>query len=141
MSSFLSTCSTISSIPINIPQNYNLPPESLSDYYEERKRIIFNILDINNDEKSLLNFLKTSQTIVNEKYNKCAKGGFFSNLPKNIYELSNSIKENIANYSLIFTLYFNAGEYLKALQLFIFMHEQNKSSIIYVKSKIIEQLP
>ena len=141
MSSFLSTCSTISSIPINIPQNYNLPPESLSDYYEERKRIIFNILDINNNEKSLLNCLKTSQTIVNEKYNKCAKGGFFSNLPKNIYELSNSIKENIANYSLIFTLYFNAGEYIKALQLFIFMHEQNKSSIIYVKSKIIEQLP
>ena len=119
----------------------DLPPESLSEYYEERKKILFKKLDINDNEDILLNFLKKSQLIVNDKSKKCIKGGFFQSLPSNIFNLSNSLKENIANYCLIFSLYFNAKENLKALQLFILMCEQNKSSINYLTTKIIEQLP
>ena len=88
----------------------DLPPESLSEYYEERKKILFKKLDINDNEDILLNFLKKSQLIVNEKSNKLIKGGFFQSHAKNIFDLSNSLKENIANYCLIFSLYFNAKE-------------------------------
>ena len=118
-----------------------LPPESLSNYYEDRKKIIFQKLDINKNENSSFNFLKKSQEIVNKKYIECLKGGFFQNLPLNIFNLSNYVKENIANYCLIFSLYFNAGESIKALKLFLIMCEHNKNSIKYLTSKIIEQLP
>ena len=136
--------SFFSSLPKNIvppTKKDDLPPESLSEYYEERKKLIFKKLDINDNEVILLTFLKKSQLIVNDKCNKCIKGGFFANLPSNVFNLANSIKENIANYCLIFSLYFNAKENLKALKLFILMCEQNKNSINYVTSKIIEQLP
>ena len=138
MASFIKSSSRNSTL---ISKKDELPPESLSDYYEERKKIIFEKQDINNKENALLNLLKKSQQIVNDRCSKCMKGGFFQSLPSNIFNLSNSVKENIANYCLIFSLYFNAGENIKALKIFLLMCEQNKSSIIYLTSKIIEQLP
>ena len=119
----------------------DLPPESLSDYYEERKKIIFKKMSISNDETVLLNFLKKSQLIVNDKYKKCKKGGFFQSLPANIYDLSNSVKENIANYCLIFSLYFNEGDNINALKLFLLMCQHNTDSIKFLNKKIMDQLP
>ena len=119
----------------------DLPPESLSEYYEERKKIIFKKLDIKTNEDILLKLLKKSQEIVNDKCKKCVNGGFFQSLASNVFNLSNSLKENIANYCLIFTLYFNAKENIKALQLFLLMCKQNENSINYLTSKIFEQLP
>ena len=74
----------------------DLPPESLSKFYEERKKIIFNKMDINKNEYYLLDFLKRSQIIVNDKCKSCVKGVFFQDLPSNIFNLSNSLKENIS---------------------------------------------
>ena len=136
-----STRPTESSVSIPATRRDELPPESLSDYYEERKEIIFKKLSINNNEYTLLNFLKKSQIIVNKKYNDCQKGGFFKSTPLSYYNLSNSVKENIANYCLIFSLYFNAGENIKALKLFLLMCEHNKSSIVFLTNKILDQLP
>ena len=119
----------------------DLPPESLSDFYEERKKIIFKKINIDENEKTLLKFIKDSQKIVNDRYENCLKGGFFQNLPSNIFNLSNNVKENIANYCLIFSLYFQEGKEMKMLKLFLLMCEQNKKPIIYLTAKIIEQLP
>ena len=119
----------------------DLPPESLSEYYEERKKIIFKKLDINTNEDILLKLLKKSQLIVNDKCDSCINGGFFKSLPSNVYSLSNALKENIANYCLIFTLYFNEKANIKALKLFLLMCKQNENPIHYLSSKILEQLP
>ena len=118
----------------------DLPPEPLSKYYEERKKIIFRKKDVNSYENLYLNLLKKSQLIVNDKCFRCIKGGFFEKL-QDIYNLSVVLKENIANYSLVFSLYFIKGENLKAYKLFILMCEQNKTSINFLTLKIIEQLP
>jgi len=114
----------------------DLSPEPLSNYYEERKEIIFNKKDVNSNEDLYLNLLKKSQLIVNEKYYKILNGGFFSKTPKDIYNLSLALKENIANYSLIFSLYFMEGENLKAYKLFVQMCELNKNSINFITSEI-----
>ena len=119
----------------------DLPPESLSDYYEERKKIIFTKMSISNNESELLNFLKKSQLKVNDKYKKCKGSGFFQSTPGNVFDLSNYVKENIANYCLIFSLYFNEGENISALKLFLLMCDHNKESIKFLTKKIIEQLP
>ena len=119
----------------------DLPQEPLSNYYNFRKKIIFKKLDIETNEDSLLQFLKNSQIIVNDKSKNSIKGGFFQSLPINIYSLSISVKENIANYCLIFALYFEKKAFIKALKLFLFMCDQNKDSLIYLTSKIVEQLP
>jgi hypothetical protein len=112
---------------------HNLPPESLSKYYEERKKIIFYKKDVKSNENLYLNLLKQSQLVVNEKFSNCLK---FFTIPEDIYNLSVALKENIANYSLIFSLYFIEGENLNAYKLFLLMCEQNKSSI---KLKIPER--
>ena len=138
MDSFFESSTRNSTI---ISEKEELPSESLSDYYEERKNLLFKKIDINNNENKLLNFLKKSQVIVNEKTTKLMNGSFFLRHPKNIYNLLDSVKENIANYCLIFSLYFNAGENIKALKLFLLMCEHNKSSIIFLTSTIIENLP
>ena len=138
MDSFFKSSTRNSTI---ISEKDELPSESLSDYYEERKNLLFEKIDINNNENKLLNFLKKSQLIVNEKTTKLMNGSFFLRHPKNIYNLLDSVKENIANYCLIFSLYFNAGENIKALKLFLLMCEHNKSSIIFLTSTIIENLP
>ena len=119
----------------------DLSPEPLSNYYEERKEIIFSKKDVNINEDLYLNLLKKSQLIVNEKYSKILNGGFFSKIPKDIYNLSLALKENIANYSLIFSLYFMEGENLKAYKLFVQMCELNKNSINFITSKINQFFP
>ena len=144
MTSILSTdSSTLNNSVLNqnrVNGRNNLPPEPLSKYYEERKKIIFRKNDVNSNENFYLNLLKKSQLMVNDKCAQCIKGGFFKKL-QDIYNLSVVLKENIANYSLIFSLYFIEGENLKAYKLFILMCEQNKTSINFLTSKIIEQLP
>ena len=117
---------------------HNLPPESLSKYYEERKKIIFYKKDVKSNENLYLNLLKQSQLVVNEKFSNCLK---FFTIPEDIYNLSVALKENIANYSLIFSLYFIEGENLNAYKLFLLMCEQNKSSIKYLTLKIIQNIP
>ena len=136
-----STKTLLTTSVLSIQRQDALPPEPESEYEEQRKNIIFKKLNIDEHENALLQFLKQSQLKVNEKSKKCIKGGFFQSLPMTIYNLSISLKENIANYCLIFSLYFKEGEIIKALKLFLLMCEQNKNSLIYLTNKIIDQLP
>ena len=143
MTSYLSTDASLSKESNAVQSNNKrneLPPEPLSKYYGERKKLIFRKKDANNNENLYFNLLKKSQLNVNEKCAQCIKGGFFGKLAL-IYNLSVALKENIANYSLVFSLYFIEGEILKAYKLFILMCEQNKTPTNFLISKIIEQLP
>ena len=118
-----------------------IPPESLTDYYEDRKKLILKKLTIAKDEKYILNIIKKSQIKANQAMISCLKGGFFNITTKTIFNLSVVLKENIANYSLVIFLYFKEKNYLDALRLFLLMCEQNKKIILYLSNKIIEQLP
>ena len=114
-----------------------LPEESLTEYYEDRKKLIFKKLTIEKDEEYILGILKKSQLKVNNKLKMCKRGGFFSIKQQDIYWLSAFFKENIANYSLAFTLYFQANKNLDALKLFLLMSEQNKKVLEYLIFKEI----
>ena len=137
MASFLNIYQNKSSI---VNKRDDLPPESLTKYYNDRKKILFGKIDKNKNEDICFNLIKESQKAVNDKFRECENGGFFKNVPSNIYNLSQYVKENIANYSLIFSLYFMEGEFYKSLKLFLLMCEQNRNSINYLTSKIIESL-
>ena len=52
------------------PARNDLPPEPLSKYYEERKKIIFRKKDVNINENFYLNLLKKSQLLLNTYYFK-----------------------------------------------------------------------
>ena len=119
----------------------DLPPESLSEYYEDRKKIIFNKLTITNNEQYILSLLKKSQQIVNQKTTDCLKGGFFQLLASNVYSLSVSYKENVSNYCLVISLYLKENRKLDALKLFLILSEQNKKTVNFLSMKILEQLP
>ena len=118
-----------------------LPEESTTQYYEDRKKIIFKKLTIENDEEYILGLLKKSQLKVNNKLKQCKRGGFFSIKQEDIYWLSVFFKENISNYSLVFALYFQSNKTLDALKLFLLMSEQNKKVLEYLIHKEMEQLP
>ena len=118
----------------------DLPPEPLTEYYEDRKKIIFKKLTIAKNEKYILNLIKRSQSLINEKTTKCVEGGFFHTLPLNIFNLSVSFKENISNYCLVLFLYLNENKKLEALKLFLLMCSQNKTTLQYLSSKVIDQL-
>ena len=118
-----------------------LPEESKTQYYEDRKKIIFKKLTIENDEEYILGLVKKSQLKVNNKLKQCKGGGFFSIKQEDIYWLSVFFKENISNYSLVFALYFQSNKTLDALKLFLLMSEQNKKVLEYLIHKEMEQLP
>ena len=54
-------------------------PESLSDYYEQRKKIIFGEININDNQKEILNIILLSQKRANDLI-KGQSGFFFSPL-------------------------------------------------------------
>ena len=103
-----------------------LPEESTTEYYEDRKKLIFKKLTIEKDEEYILGILKKSQLKVNNKLKMCKRGGFFSIKQQDIYWLS---------------VYFQANKNLDALKLFLLMSEQNKKVLEYLIFKEIEQLP
>ena len=132
-----------SSFNKNVGKN-DLPPEPDSNYYEDRKKIIFKKLTISKNEDYLLSIIKKSQLVVCEKkkqYNKNNTNSFFTATPKNVYDLSVYLKENIANYCLILSLYLNEKKNLDALRLFLQMCELNKQTMDYLIFKIKEQIP
>jgi len=127
-------------VPMENNRRNDLPPEPLSNYYEERKQIIFSKEDVNSNEDLYLNLVKQSQLIVRVKFLFCVDRGFFIK-NEEIYNLSLALKENIANYSLIFSVYFIKGENVKAYKLFEQMCEQNESPIKYLSFRIIHIYP
>ena len=119
----------------------DLPPESVTEYYEDRKKIIFKKLTISKNEEYILSIVKKSQLKVNAKTIDSMKGGFFQSLPSNAYDLSVMFKENIANFSLVISLYLQENRKIDALKLFLLLCEQNKKTLNYLTGKVLEQLP
>ena len=98
-------------------------PETLSEYYEQRKKIIFRGLDIKKNEKEMLELIFLSQKNAN-KLIKNESGFFF--LPYQIHGWVIALKENISNYCLVIHLYMLSKNINKANELFLLMHQQNK---------------
>ena len=119
----------------------DLPPESVTEYYEDRKKIIFKKLTISKNEEYILSIVKKSQLKVNAKTIDSMKGGFFQSLPSNAYDLSVMFKENIANFALVISLYLQENRKIDALKLFLLLCEQNKKTLNYLTGKVLEQLP
>ena len=108
-------------------------PESLSDYYEQRKKIIFGKININDNQKEILNIILLSQKRANDLI-KGQSGFFFS--PLQIHEWVIALKENITNYCLVFYLYINSKQLNKANELFLLMDQQNKELLESISNQI-----
>ena len=133
--SFMNTLSNLASkSPFNKDQKNELD-EPKSIFYEDRIKILFERVDINN-ENYLFRFLKKSQEKVKQKHNYCNKAGFFIKRQSDEFNLAVTLKENISNYSLIFSIYFQRKERLKSLKLFLLMCENNTNYIDYLTKKI-----
>ena len=108
-------------------------PESLSEYYEQRKKIIFGALNINDNQQEILKLILISQKKANDLI-KGQTGFFFS--PYQIHEWVIALKENIANYCLVFQLYINSKQLKKANELFLLMDQQNKELLASISNQI-----
>ena len=98
-------------------------PESVGEYHEQRKRIIFKKINIKDNEKEILKLILMSQ----QKAIKLIRGkaGFFFS-PKEVHEWSIALKENIANYCLVFHLFIMSKQPSKANELFLLLDQQNR---------------
>jgi len=108
-------------------------PEDLSIFYNLRKKIIFGLLNIKENEKEILKLIYDSQKNANDI--KKGQSGFFLS-PHQIYKLVIALKENIANYSLVFHLYINNYQKHKANELFLLMDQQNKELLTSISNEI-----
>jgi len=118
-----------------------IPPEPLTEFYEDRKKIIFKKLTIAKNEEYILSLVKKKQKKVNELTPNYVKDGFFLSVPEKIYGFSLDLKENVANYCLVISLYFQENRKIDALRLFLLLCEQNKRALKYLSYKVKDQLP
>ena len=118
-----------------------LPPEPLTEYYEDRKKIIFKKLTLAKNEEYILSLVKKKQKVINELTPKYVKDGFFLSVPEKIYQFCLSLKENIANYCLVIALYFQENRKIDAMRLFLLLCEQNKRALKYLSYKVLDQVP
>ena len=106
--------------------------ESLTEFYEIRKKIIFKKINIINNENEFAKLILESQTKANKTIKQ--EGLFFT--PKDVYEWIMELKENIANYFLVINSYLTAKKDLTALHLFLLMDIQNREKL----EKIFQQI-
>ena len=135
--SFFSQSTSVSSVS----GKDELPPEPLTEYYEDRKKIIFKKLTISKNEEYILSLVKKKQKVINELTPKYVKDGFFLSVPEKIYQFCLSLKENIANYCLVIALYFQENRKMDAMRLFLLLCEQNKRALKYLSYKVLDQVP
>ena len=118
------------------------PPETIGQYYEQRKKIIFgNLID---NENYINKLLFKTQTYMNKQYQATSnsrRNTFFNVDNKAIYNTMIDFKEAISNYCLIIHLYLNKGFYKRAFELFLLMYIKNEVIINYFYKKIKDELP
>ena len=107
-------------------------PESLTEFYEIRKKIIFKKIDIIHNENEFAKFILNSQTKANKTIKQ--EGLFF--IPQDVYNWTLELKENIANYCLVINSYLTAKKDLTALHLFLLLDIQNREKF----EKIFQQI-
>lgn len=108
-------------------------PESLSEYYEKRKNIIFGKLNIKDHEKKILKLVLDSQNNANNLIK--GKQAFFCTQYE-IHQWIISLKENISNYCLVFYLLLQSKQTQKANELFLLMHQQNGGLLESISKEI-----
>ena len=99
--------------------------ESLTDYYDARKKFIFNEMNLSKNENYILDLIKKSQSIAEKKMQRI-QASFFCSTPRDVYNFSVTLKEN---------------KKLNALKLFLSMCEKNKEFIEILVIKIITSFP
>ena len=114
--------------------------ESLTDYYDARKKFIFNEMNLSKNENYILDLIKKSQSIAEKKMQRI-QASFFGSTPRDVYNFSVTLKENIANYCLVISLYLKENKKLNALKLFLSMCEKNKEFIEILVIKILTSFP
>ena len=107
--------------------------ENLGEFYQIRKNIIFNLINIKENEDEFAKLIFDSQS----KLNKTMKKDAFFMTPRNVYNWALVLKETIANYVLVINSYFIAKKDINAINLFILMNIQNKEKIkmIFIQIK------
>ena len=108
------------------------PEEPLGEFYEIRKKIIFNKINVINNEKEFAKLLTDSQSQTNDIIKS---DGVF---PKSeeLYNITIKLKENISNYLLVINVYLIAKVKNTAQFIFLQMDKQNRDKI----ENIFEQI-
>ena len=114
--------------------------EKKSEYYNDRKDLLFRLHSINKEEL-IGKLLQRNQLAFNKMFTKEKSNSFFSGIPKGVYSLTESLSELLANYLFIVTLYLKENNYVDSLKLFLFMYKENNECIQYIFLKIKKNLP
>ena len=111
--------------------------EPLSEYYENRKKLIFGKINILEDEYFISQFLLNSQNKINKEYKKMTSGfsSFFDTSDK-LFLFSQYVKETISNYCLIIHLYLLLNQDDKAYEIFLLLCKENNTIIDYIYKKL-----
>ena len=119
--------------------NIDLPSsEPLSEYYNQRKKLIFGEVEKNEKKNFYKNLIFKSQQKINHTYSAA-----FSFYSKNIdlYNFILAFKESIANYCLILHLYLKENKFKKARDIFLLMIKQNDEILRKAVHKIRLDFP
>ena len=111
-------------------------PETVGQYYEERKKIIFGHLK--DKEKFIKNLIIKTQLFMDKQQK--IKISFFGEKNVDIYNKILYFKETVANYCLVINIYLRKNQKKKAFELFLLMATKNKVIIEYFFKKIKELL-
>ena len=106
--------------------------EKLGEFYEIRKKIIFKKINIIRNENDFAKLIYDSQSKVN---NAIKQEGLFCT-PREVYDWTLILKENLANYCLILYSYLKAKKNITAHHLFLLMDIQNRDKV----EKIYQQI-
>ena len=120
-------------------ENIDLPStEPLSEYYNQRKQLIFGEVEKSEKETFYKNLIFKSQQKINQTYSMA-----FSFYSKNIdlYNFILAFKESIANYCLILHLYLKEKKSKKARDIFLLMIKQNDEILKKAVNKIRLDFP
>ena len=111
--------------------------EPLSEYYENRKKLIFGKINILEDENFISQFLLNSQNKINKEYKKMTSGfsSFFDTSDK-LFLFCQYVKETISNFCLIIHLYLLLNQDDKAYEIFLLLCKENNKIIEYIYKKL-----
>ena len=110
--------------------------EPLSEYYENRKKLIFGKINILEDEYFISQFLLNSQNKINKEYKKMTSGfSSFFNTSDKLFLFCQYVKETISNFCLIIHLYLLLNQNDKAYEIFLLLSKENNKIIEYIYKK------
>ena len=111
--------------------------EPLSEYYENRKKLIFGKINILENEYFISQFLLNSQNKINKEYKKMTSGfSSFFNTSDKLFLFCQYFKETISNFCLIIHLYLVLNQTDKAYEIFLLLCKENNKIIEYIYKQL-----